>query len=48
LVGGTGKCTGIEGGWQYASAGSFRPAKKGTFQGKSKGTVYWKIPEAKK
>jgi hypothetical protein len=48
LVGGTGKCTGIEGGWQYAGAGSFRPAKKGTFQGKAKGTVHWKIPEAKK
>ena len=48
LVGGTGKCTGIKGGFQYTGAGSFRHAKKGTFQGKSKGTVHWKIPEAKK
>lgn len=48
FVGGTGKCAGIEGGFQYNAAGSFRHAKKGTFQGKVKGTFHWKIPVAKK
>jgi hypothetical protein len=48
FVGGTGKCTGIEGGFQYTAAGHFRPAKKGTGQGTVKGTFHWKIPVAKK
>jgi hypothetical protein len=44
LVGGTGKCAGIQGGGEFDRLPGFRPAAKGTFQGMNKSKVNWKMP----
>jgi hypothetical protein len=44
IVGGTGACTGITGTLELKSTPGIKPAKKGSFQGISVGTVTWKIP----
>jgi len=44
IVGGTGTCTGIGGTLKIKNTPGIKPAKKGTYQGISVGTVAWKIP----
>lgn len=44
IVGGTGKCTGIQGVVKLGPAPKVKPAKKGVRQSYSVGTVSWKIP----
>jgi hypothetical protein len=44
IVGGTGKCAGIQGGGEFDRLSGFRPSAKGTFQGMNKAKGNWKIP----
>lgn len=44
IVGGTGKCAGIQGGGEFDRLPGFRPSAKGTFQGMNKAKGHWKIP----
>ncbi len=44
IVGGTGKCAGIQGNGEFDRLPGFRPAAKGTFQGINKSKLNWKIP----
>lgn len=44
LVGGTGKCAGIQGGGEFDRLPGFRPSANGTFQGMNRSKGHWKIP----